>query len=238
MKSLEEIWSDPAMHPPSDPAGCPSGEVLTALANGALPLAERERLVDHVVECSACAAALQALRALGPWALAAEERLEEVAPTVSGRRRGAAGWAAAAAVLAAVLGWVVGSASNPNGGRGAVALAANPPIVDLLAEGALRASAPPDRLRLDLPARGGAPLVLVLHLDRPATGGLYIAEFRRGEATAARLEGLVAGPFGTLSILLGGEGLAAGDYEVVVRPAQGGGAEEAITYRIQLAQPD
>jgi len=239
MSRLEEIWTDPAVQPPTDSAMCPASEDLAALANGSLPLAERERLVDHLVECASCSAALRALQALGSWALAAEEGLETIRPVESDRSGGrvAPGWVAAAAVLAAAAGWLIGSGSGPTGGKAADEIAANPAIVDLLADGALRAAAPLERQRLELSASGGVPVVLVLHLERPEAGALYTAEFLYGGETAARLEGLASGPFGTLTILLRGAALAAGDYELVVRRAPPGAADEAARYRIQIAHP-
>lgn len=239
MRSLEELWSDPALRPETDRAACPSAEVLAELASGALPVAERARLVDHLVECAACSAELRALQAIAPWAVAAEQRLGELSPVANSRRRSLRGWAAAAALVAAAgLGWLVGSGYGAGGSRLPAGLAANPAIVDLLAEGALRASAPQDRPRLELPARGGAPVVLVLHLERPATGARYSVEFVRAGSTAARLEGLVAGPFGTLTLMLTGEGLAPGDYDLVLRSAPGGDPGETARFQVQFAHGD
>lgn len=236
MKSLEELWADPALRPEIDRAGCPSAELLAELASGAAAQAERERLVDHLVECADCAADLRALQALAPWALAAEERLGEVAPVRHTRGRSPRGWAAAAALFAAAgLGWLVGSGYSAGGSRAPAGLAANPAIVDLLPEGALRASTPQDRQRLELPAPGGAPAVLVLHLDRPAAEARYSVDFVRAGTTAARLEGLVAGPFGTLTMMLTGEGLPPGDYDLVLRSAPAGDPSGTARYLVHLA---
>lgn len=238
MRSLEELWSDPALRPETDRAGCPSAEVLAELASGTVAEAERSRLVDHLVDCADCSAELRALQALAPWAVAAEEGLGEVAPVSRARGRSTQGWVAAAALVAAAgLGWLVGSGYGAGGSRVPVALAANPAIVDLLPEGALRASTPQDRQRLELPAPGGAPAVLVLHLDRPAAEARYSVEFVRGGSTAARLEGLEAGPFGTLTLMLTGEGLAPGDYDLVLRAAPGDSGGTA-RYQIQFAHGD
>lgn len=78
---------------------CPSGDELAGLAVGALAVAERERLADHVVGCAACAQGLCDLMQLHGQA----ERLRARAP---GPPRSGWSWApigVAAALIVAAL---------------------------------------------------------------------------------------------------------------------------------------
>ena len=95
---------------PPDRAGCPSAEALFSLLGPAASPAERERLVDHVAACSACAEELRLMRSLGPWSESLARRLAEAGealdippPRPFPARRGLFRPLALAAALAAAL---------------------------------------------------------------------------------------------------------------------------------------
>src|SRR5689334_25337773 len=65
---------------PTHRGACPTAAELFALLDGSAAPAERERLVDHVGGCTACAEEVRLMRSLGPWAEEAARRLEAPHP--------------------------------------------------------------------------------------------------------------------------------------------------------------
>lgn len=141
---------------PADRAGCPSAEALFSLVDPAASLdpAERERLVDHVAACSACAEELRLMRSLGPWSESLAARLTEAGeaprvppPRALRARRRLFRPLALAAVLAAAVGGAVLLRQNlpllpttPEVERGAAAAEVSPEPDSVL-------QAPPETLR-------------------------------------------------------------------------------------------
>jgi hypothetical protein len=70
---------------PAHRAGCPTADELFSLLGGSASPAERERLVDHVAGCTACAEEVRLMRSLQPWAEGLAGRL--AAPEATGSER-------------------------------------------------------------------------------------------------------------------------------------------------------
>lgn len=213
---LEQVWAKTELGGDGDRSGCPAPERLTALAAGDLPAAERLALVDHLVGCADCAAELRLLRELEPWAADAGETIAAPSPSTErarGGRRSTAPWiaAAAAASIAVVcaVGW--GRAAH----RGAERAQSNVPVVDLLAEGTLRAAQPPARIAIPVPP-DGAPLVLVLAADQLGAGPFRVEVLRDGRALT-HLDRLTPTSYGNLTLMLPAATLAPGDYVLRLR---------------------
>ncbi|HYG65030.1 MAG TPA: hypothetical protein VEL74_20780 [Thermoanaerobaculia bacterium] len=97
LAALHRRTSDPAHR-----AGCPAPGALLPLVSGSAAPAERERLVDHVAGCTACAEEVRLMRSLRPWSEGLARRLEGGEPRRMGRRL--LPLSLAAALLAAVVG--------------------------------------------------------------------------------------------------------------------------------------
>lgn len=223
---LEQVWRKSELAGDGERSSCPAPERLTALAAGELSAAERLALVDHLVDCADCAAELRLLRELEPWADAVDETIAAHAPSAErsrGRRRSTAPWiaAAAAASIAVVcaVGWARAARSGPERAQ------RNVPVVDLLAEGTLRAAQPPARVAIPVPP-DGAPLVLVLAADHLGVGPFRVEVLRDGHALT-RLDGLTPTPYGNLTLMLPAATLAPGEYELRLQ-AMGSAAESAL----------
>ena len=65
---------------PAHRAACPTADDLFSLVSEAAAPEQRERLVDHVAGCTACAEEVRLMRSLKPWSEEVAGRLAPLAP--------------------------------------------------------------------------------------------------------------------------------------------------------------
>lgn len=212
------------------PGGHPPPEELVAFRDGELAGPEVERLREHLSACEDCATEMLELEVLHDGESSPEDSFSHAQVDAAWRRRRlkrepatprwrprAGSWsrvalrlASVAALLFAVLSVVLW--------RRVVELGrprANPPIVQLLPAGALRAAMPEEVVRVDL---GDEPrLVLVLNsrsdLDLPAYA---IEAFDSGGRSLFRLEGVAPSKTGSFSLEVPRDALPFGRSRVVI----------------------
>jgi hypothetical protein len=120
---------------------CPPAELLARVAAGEASSSDRDRVVDHLVDCAACGEEYRVASSLMPWADQADGFVDTPSERPwLGRSSTTVGYAAAAALLVAVsvglLAWAL-SLRNENA-RLAAALGDRAPIVSPREEATVR----------------------------------------------------------------------------------------------------